>query len=76
MAVPPMPRPELPNPVLAQPQYTAPAAKPQEQFIAAPREFGGAEFEAAVPPPVPATPRAISEILVPLATPRADGSRI
>lgn len=74
MAMPPMARPELPNPVLAQPPYTAPAAEPQEQFVAAPREFGAAEFEAAVPPPVPAipaTPRAISEILVPHATPRA-----
>ncbi|MGQ0682005.1 hypothetical protein [Bradyrhizobium sp.] len=72
--MPPMPRPELPNPVLAQSQYTAPAPAPQEHFVAAPREFGAAEAEAAVPPPVPAlpaTPRAISEILVPHASPRA-----
>ncbi|HKU07279.1 MAG TPA: hypothetical protein VJR30_14520 [Bradyrhizobium sp.] len=71
MSMPPMSlsRPELPNPAAAQAQYTAPA--PQEHFVAAPREFGavGAD-EMPGPPPVPATPRAISEILVPHAAPR------
>lgn len=70
--MPAMPRPELPNPALAQSQYSAPA--PQEQFVAAPREFGAAEPDMSSPPPVPAampaTPRAISEILVPHSTPR------
>jgi localization factor PodJL len=59
-AVPPQPasppqRPELPNPVAAQPH-----------FAAAPREFHAAEPPAA---PAIATPRAISEILEPRATP-------
>jgi localization factor PodJL len=51
----PPPRPELPNPVAAQPH-----------FAAAPREFHAAE-----PPATPAiaTPRAISEILEPQAAP-------
>jgi localization factor PodJL len=54
-AVAPPPRPELPNPVAAQPH-----------FAAAPREFHAAE-----PPATPAiaTPRAISEILEPQAAP-------
>ena len=51
----PPPRPELPNPVAAQPH-----------FAAAPREFHAAEPPAA---PVMATPRAISEILEPQAAP-------
>jgi localization factor PodJL len=49
------PRPELQNPVAAQPH-----------FAAAPREFHAAE-----PPPAIATPRAISEILEPQAAPLA-----
>jgi localization factor PodJL len=49
----PPPRPELPNPVAAQPH-----------FAAAPREFHAAE-----PGPAIATPKAISEILEPLAAP-------
>jgi localization factor PodJL len=49
------PRPELPNPVAAQPH-----------FAAAPREFHAAE-----PAPAIATPRAISEILEPQAAPLA-----
>jgi localization factor PodJL len=55
----PPPRPELPNPVAAQPH-----------FAAAPREFHAAEPPAA---PAIATPRAISEILEPQAAslPRA-----
>jgi localization factor PodJL len=64
--------PELPNPAAAQSHFSAP--EPQDHFIAAPREFHAAEPMASEPPPVPAmsaTPRAISEILVPLATPRA-----
>ena len=73
MTMPAMPRPELPNPAASQTQFTAPA--PQEHFVAAPREFGASEPSASEPPPVPAampaTPRAISEILVPHATPRA-----
>jgi localization factor PodJL len=51
----PPPRPELPNPVAAQPHFTA-----------APREFHAAEPPA---PPAIATPRAISEILEPQAAP-------
>ncbi len=51
----PPPRPELPNPVAAQPH-----------FAAAPREFHAAEPPAA---PAIATPRAISEILEPQAAP-------
>ena len=73
MTMPPMPRPELPNPAAAQTQFAAPA--PQEHFVAAPREFGSAEPASSGPPPLPAampaTPRAISEILVPHATARA-----
>jgi localization factor PodJL len=70
MTMPPVP--ELPNPAAAQSYFSAP--EPQEHFIAAPREFHAAEQVASEPPPVPAmsaTPRAISEILAPLATPRA-----
>ena len=54
------PKPELPNPALA-----------QEHFAAAPREFHAAEpLAAAMPPPMPpAPPRAISEILEPHAAP-------
>jgi localization factor PodJL len=51
----PPPRPELPNPVAAQPH-----------FAAAPREFHAAEPPAG---PAIATPRAISEILEPQAAP-------
>jgi localization factor PodJL len=51
----PPPRPELPNPVAAQPH-----------FAAAPREFHAAEPSAA---PAIATPRAISEILEPQTAP-------
>ena len=54
-SVSPPPRPELPNPVAAQPH-----------FAAAPREFHAAEPLAA---PAIATPRAISEILEPQAAP-------
>jgi localization factor PodJL len=72
MAMPPMPKPELPNPAAAQEQFDAPA--PQEHFVAAPREFHAAARGASEPPPLPAampaTPRAISEILVPHATSR------
>jgi localization factor PodJL len=59
-AMPPQPKPELPNPAAAQ-QY------PQEHFAAAPREFHAAQ------PVMPAAaPRAISEILEPqTAPPRA-----
>lgn len=71
IAMPPMPRPELPNPVASQ-AFSTPV---EEQFVAAPRNFGAAESAAPTPPPVPqampATPRAISEILVPHAAPRA-----
>src|SRR5204863_853917 len=57
----PQPKPELPNP-----------AAHQEHFVAAPRDFHAAASAATVePPPMPAPPRAISEILVPHATPRA-----
>ena len=72
MTMPPMPMPELPNPAAAQSHFSAP--EPQDHFIAAPREFHAAEPAASEPPPIPAmpaTPRAISEILVPHTTPRA-----
>jgi localization factor PodJL len=72
ISMPPMPRPELPNPAASQTQFSAPA---EEHFVAAPRNFGAAEPAEPAPPPVPAaipaTPRAISEILVPHTTPRA-----
>ena len=48
-----------------------PAAQ-QAHFVAAPRDFHAAAPEVVVePPPMPATPRAISEILVPHASARA-----
>ncbi|MCP4737941.1 MAG: hypothetical protein GY873_27495, partial [Bosea sp.] len=72
MTMPAMPRPELPNPAAAQAEFTAPA--PQEHFVAAPREFHAAAPAAPEPPPIPAampaTPRAISEILLPHTAPR------
>src|SRR5882724_10001929 len=54
-----VPKPELPNPAALQ-------GDSQEHFVAAPREFHVAE---PISPPAipPSTPRAISEILVPLA---------
>lgn len=56
-------KPELPNPAALQ-------SAPQEQFAAAPREFHAAEPGAPAMPP--ATPRAVSDILEPLAAaPRA-----
>jgi localization factor PodJL len=73
LSMPPMPRPELPNPALAQSQFSAPVPAPEDHFIAAPREFGAAVPDMSSPPPVPAmpaTPRAISEILVPHSAPR------
>jgi localization factor PodJL len=69
----PMPRPELPNPALAQSQFSTSAPAPEDHFVAAPREFGAAGPDMSSPPPVPAmpaTPRAISEILVPASAPR------
>jgi localization factor PodJL len=60
-AAPPL-KPELPNPAALQ-------GDPQEHFDAAPREFHAAQPTAPIAPPLP--PRAISEILEPLAaTPR------
>jgi localization factor PodJL len=57
IAMPPQPKPELPNPAAA-----------QEHFVAAPREFQVAP----APAPAVVTPRAISEILEPhAAAPRA-----
>ncbi|MBV9560191.1 MAG: SEL1-like repeat protein [Bradyrhizobium sp.] len=58
-AMPPQPKPELPNPAAA-----------QTAFVAAPRDFHGATPPAppplpAAPAPLVATPRAISEILEP-----------
>ncbi|WP_426437599.1 hypothetical protein [Bradyrhizobium genosp. P] len=56
-------KPELPNPALAQEHF-------QEHFAAAPREFHAAQPQVTAPPPLPpAPPRAISEILEPLAAP-------
>jgi localization factor PodJL len=54
----PAPKPELPNPAALQ-------GDPQEHFDAAPREFHAAQPTAPIAPPLP--PRAISEILEPLA---------
>ncbi len=56
-AAPPL-KPELPNPAALQ-------GDPQEHFDAAPREFHAAQPTAPIAPPLP--PRAISEILEPLA---------
>jgi localization factor PodJL len=56
-AMPPQPKPELPNPAAAQQHF-------QEHFAAAPREFHAAE--PATPPPLP---KAISEILEPQTAP-------
>ncbi len=53
----PQPKPELPNPAALQ-------GDSQEHFAAAPRDFHAAQL---APPPIP--PRAISEILEPLAAP-------
>ncbi len=53
----PQPKPELPNPAALQ-------GDSQEHFAAAPRDFHAAQ---PAPPPIP--PRAISEILEPLAAP-------
>jgi localization factor PodJL len=58
VAMPPQPKPELPNP-----------AAEQEAFAAAPREFHAASVPAPVPAAAPMPPRAISEILVPHAAP-------
>src|SRR5262249_35425478 len=76
MSMPAMPGAELPNPAASQTQFAASA--PQEHFIAAPREFHAATSEAPeaqmppeLPSAMPVTPRAISEILLPLSTPRA-----
>ena len=57
----PQPKPELPNPAALQGGF-------QEHFAAAPREFHAAQ---PAPPPIapPIPPRAISEILEPLAAP-------
>jgi localization factor PodJL len=71
ISMPPMPRPELPNPAASQMQFSAPA---EEHFVAAPRNFGATEPAEPAPPPIPAamtaTPRAISEILLPHTTAR------
>ncbi|WP_024510119.1 tetratricopeptide repeat protein [Bradyrhizobium sp. ARR65] len=56
-AMPPQPKPELPNPAAA-----------QAAFVAAPRDFHAATPDVPSPPPAavpPATPLAISEILLP-----------
>jgi localization factor PodJL len=58
VAMPPEPKPELPNP-----------AAEQEAFAAAPREFHAASVPTPVPAAAPLPPRAISEILVPHAAP-------
>src|SRR5204863_534454 len=63
-AMPLPPKPELPNPAVA--QGLEPKAY-QEHFVAAPREFHAAESSAPFTPPAP--PRAISEILLPHAAP-------
>ncbi|HWI12459.1 MAG TPA: hypothetical protein VNU48_14090, partial [Burkholderiaceae bacterium] len=55
-ALPPQPKPEMPNPAAA-----------QTHFASAPREFHAAE--PAMPPAMPVPPRAISEILEPHTTP-------
>jgi localization factor PodJL len=57
IAIAPPPRPELPNPAASQ------VAQPH--FVAAPRDFHAAEPVAAPTPAPPATPLAISEILLP-----------
>ncbi len=62
-AMPPQPKPELPNPAAAQEHFQA---NSQEHFAAAPREFHAAQ------PAIPAAaaaPRAISEILEPHTAP-------
>ena len=66
-ALAPQPKPELPNPAALQ-------GNPQEHFAAAPREFHAAQ---PAPPPIaaPLPPRAISEILEPLAARAAHRDR-
>jgi len=66
-------KPELPNPAAAQvPSYAA--ASPEPHFTAAPRDFHAAEPVAPPPaaaqPAPPPPPLAISEILLPSASPR------
>jgi localization factor PodJL len=58
-AMPPLPKPELPNPAAAQPRF-------QEHFAAAPREFHAAQ---PMMPAAAAAPKAISEILEPHTAP-------
>jgi localization factor PodJL len=67
VAMPPQPKPELPNPAAAH-QHLAHDDSARQHFATAPRDFHAVQPQAT---PVAVAPRAVSEILEPYTAPRA-----